>query len=366
MPDIFVVNFLKSRQIENEIDSQRANIVPILNPSSDAHEPAVPGPDGRRLMMLTCLITGGAGNLACQLSQVIGDRFDRLVHVDIAESPRVALSARAIYERADLSEAAEIRRVIEAFRPTAIVHLASLLSGSCEQDRTRGWRVNADGTFFLMDLALEFGVKQFLFVSSVAAFGGELPDPLPDDAPQWPDGLYGVTKMACERLGVYYHRRHGLDFRCLRLPITISRFAPPGAASAFASHAFVESAINGRYTFRVWPQTRLALIYVQDAIAALASLLAAPADRLSRRVYNIHALTVTPQNIADTILRCLPNTVLKFEPDPPVADLLASWPGAMNDSRARTDWDWNPRFDLDQTADHLIQEILRETPPQKH
>ena len=137
--------------------------------------------------------------------------------------------------------------------------------------------------------------------------------------------------------------------------------------SAFASHAFVESARYGRYLFRVRPETRLALIYVQDAIAAMASLLAAPSQRLTRRVYNIHAMTVTPRDIAETILRCLPATELSFDPDPAVADLLASWPGAMDDSRARSDWGWEPQFDLGQTADHLLQEILHEPlcPPEK-
>jgi threonine 3-dehydrogenase len=109
----------------------------------------------------------------------------------------------------------------------------------------------------------------------------------------------------------------------------------------------------------VW-ETRLALIYVQDAIAAMASLLEAPPDRLTRRVYNVHAMSVTPRDIADSILRCLPATDLSFDPDPVIANLLASWPGAMEDSSARADWGWKPKFDLSQTADHLLREIQRE------
>jgi threonine 3-dehydrogenase len=314
--------------------------------------------------MSTCLITGGAGNLASQLSQVLADRHDHLILIDIAAAPRERLPENATYERADLSDEAQVGEAIGKHRPNVIVHLASLLSGSTEQDRTRGWRVNADSTFFLLESALKHGVEKFLFTSSVASFGGELPDPLPEEAPQWPDGLYGVTKMACERLGVYYHRRHGLDFRCLRLPITISPLANPGAASAFASLAFIESARFGRYTFRVREETPLALIYVQDAVAAMASLLTAPGERLTRRVYNLHAMTVTPRDIADSILRILPATKISFAPDPAMASLIASWPGAMDDSRARSDWGWTPQFDMNRTADHILQEILRERPRQ--
>ncbi len=103
--------------------------------------------------MSICLIIGGAGNLACQLSRVIADRFDRLIMIDIAESPRGRLPANAVYDRADFSEEAQIRAALGKYRPNVVVHLASLLSGSCEQDRVRGWRVNANGTFFLLDFS---------------------------------------------------------------------------------------------------------------------------------------------------------------------------------------------------------------------
>ena len=310
--------------------------------------------------MTTCLITGGAGNLACQLGSLLARRFDQLVLLDVAPRPAARAPSAANYVQADLTDEPGLNALLGRHRPDVVVHLASLLSGGCEVDRARAWRVNADGTFFLLEAALRHGVRTVLFTSTVAAFGGELPDPLTEDVPQWPDGLYGVTKVACERLGVYYHRRHGLDFRCVRLPITVSPFAPPGAASAFASHAFIDAVRHGRFTFRVRPETRLAVVYVQDAIGAIAALLAAPAERLTRRVYNLHALTVTPRGIAAAIAQRLPATEFSFDPDPQIADLLASWPGVIDDARARKDWDWQPQFDLDRTADHILQEIRRE------
>jgi len=59
-------------------------------------------------------------------------------------------------------------------------------------------------------------------------------------------------------------------------------------------------------------------------------------------------------------IAALPATELSFDPDLVVANLLASWPGAMDDSRARTDWGWKPQYDLGQTADHTLKEILRD------
>lgn len=301
-----------------------------------------------------CLITGGAGNLACQLTWELAPRFGRLVLLDVAPGPVGAVSPRAVYERGDLLDADRLDAVLRRHQPAAVIHLASLLSGSCEEDRPRAWQVNMDGSFALFEAALRHGSPAVLFASTIAAFGGPPPPVLTDDTPQWPEGLYGVTKMAVERLGVYYQRRHGLDFRCLRIPITVSRHAPAGAASALASRAFVEAARGAAFTFRARPDTRLALVHVRDVLRGLDALLDAPEARLSRRVYNLGSMTVTPAEIAGAIRRRRPAADLRFEPDPAVADLLAGWPGVVDDAAARRDWGWAPQFDLERTADDFL------------
>lgn len=307
--------------------------------------------------MATCLITGGAGNLACQLSWELADRFDRVVLLDVAARPVGPTAPVACFEQSDLLDARGLDEIFERHQPTTVIHLASLLSGSCEQDRHLAWKVNMDGTFGLFEAALRHGRPAVLFASSVAAFGGRLPDVLTDDTPQWPATLYGVTKMAAERLGGYYHGKHGLDFRCVRLPITVSRHAPAGAASAIASHAFLEAARIGRFTFTARPDTPLALIYVRDVLNAFTSLLAAPAAGLSQRVYNIAGMKTTPREIAEAIERRLPEATLDFEPDDAVDRVLASWPGEIDDSTARRDWQWRPAWDLGRMADDFLAGI---------
>ena len=307
--------------------------------------------------MSTCLITGGAGNLACQLTWTLSPQFERIVLFDVAPAPIGEVSAKATFERGDLLDATQLESVFKRHQPAAVIHLASLLSGSCEQNRALAWKVNMDGTFGLFETALRNGQPRILFASSIAAFGGRLPEVLSDATPQWPDGLYGVTKMAAERLGVYYQRKHRLDFRCLRLPITISRHAPVGAASALASHAFIETVRSGEFTFLARPDTKLALIYVPDVLRAFSEFLAAPADRLSQRVYNIGAMTVTPQQIAEAIERRVAAVLLKFAPDAAVANLLASWPGVIDDQAARRDWNWKPGFDLEHTANDFLAKL---------
>lgn len=137
----------------------------------------------------------------------------------------------------------------------------------------------------------------------------------------------------------------------------MARHAPAGAASALASQAFLAAARDGRFTFRARPETLLALIYVRDVLHGFASLLAAPAAGLSRRVDNIAGMTATPWEIAVAIRRRLPGAVLDFQPDDEVERLLAGGPGAIDDSMARRDWHWRPGWDLERMADDFLAAI---------
>jgi threonine 3-dehydrogenase len=305
----------------------------------------------------TYLITGGAGNLACQLTHLLSERGHSVVLCDLAEKPVAKTAEGCRYVQSDLATPGAIAHIVAECRPNVVVHFASLLSGSSEADRPLAWRVNADAAFDLFEVALHSGVRQVFFPSSVAAYGGPLPDPVPEDQPQWPIGLYGVTKLAVERLGTYYHAKHGLDFRAIRVPVVISRFAPPGAASAYASRAFVEAVAQGRFVFKVRPEARPSLIYVKDVLRAIVALLDAPTERLTRRVYNIQALSPAAGEIAEAIRQRLPRAELTFEPDPMVTALIEGWPIRFDDASARRDWHWQPRYDLPALADDFLGEL---------
>ncbi len=107
--------------------------------------------------MPTCLITGGAGNLARQLTWPLAERFDRIVLLDVAAGPIGPTAPNAVFERGDLLDARSLEAVFVRHEPAAVIHLASLLSGSCEHDRGRAWQVNMDGIFGLFEAALAHG-----------------------------------------------------------------------------------------------------------------------------------------------------------------------------------------------------------------
>lgn len=308
-------------------------------------------------MSAVYLITGGAGNLACQLTHKLARRAADITLFDIAEKPIAKTADGCRYVQGDITQVDTVSSVIRQCRPDVIVHLASLLSGSSEQQRDMAWRVNMDGTFHLFQQAVECGVQQVFFPSSVAAYGGTLPNPVPEDFPQWPTGLYGVTKAAIERLGVYYATRHDLDFRSIRLPVVVSEFAPAHAASAYVSQAFVRSVREGHYTFAVRPMSRPSLIYVNDVLRAIVDLLEVDAQRLSRCVYNLQAMSPTAEEVVAAISKRIPDVSLAFKTDPKVANLIDSWPVAFDDQSARADWNWQPQYDLEHLADDFIEHL---------
>ncbi len=308
-------------------------------------------------METTYVITGGAGNLASQLTFELDVPPPQIVLLDVVDSPKLPVVAGCRYERADATDYGALRRVLRAHRPAVVLHMASLLSAQSEQDRDLAWRVNVQSTINVCEAMVELGIGRLFFASSVASYGGAVPDPMPEDFPQWPIGFYGVTKVVCERLGTYYGAKHGLDFRALRLPLVMSRHAHPGAASSYASLAFVEARRRGRFVFTVNPTTRVSSLYAKDAARAIRMLATADQSSLTRRVYNIHGIAPTAAQIAAAIRARVPDAKLTFEPDPQVVALAESWPAVIDDTCARRDWGWEPRFDLESLADDFVNDL---------
>jgi threonine 3-dehydrogenase len=273
---------------------------------------------------------------------------------DLATAPAFPLPENALYETSDITDFAYLEKMIQRHQPQAIVHLASLLSGSSESDRRQTWHVNTRATLEILEQALALPRCRVLFASTLATYGGDLPETVTDEQQQWPTTLYGVTKVAGERLGAYYRAAHGLDFRCVRLPIVLSRQAPPQAVSAMVSRAFIESAGQGRFTFRAGPKMRVVALHVDDAIAGLAALLLAPREAIRQPVYNLAGFSATLGEISEAIRRRSPAVEHRFEPDPAAEDVLGHWPGKLDDAAARRDWGWNPRYDLEATVENFL------------
>jgi nucleoside-diphosphate-sugar epimerase len=234
--------------------------------------------------------------------------------------------------------------------------LAALLSAVAEEKPHVAWSINVDGLYNVLEAARQYGCQVF-FPSSIGAFGPSAPrDRTPQVTVQRPTTMYGVTKVVDELLSDYYSSRFGVDTRSLRLPGLISYVAPPGGGTTdYAVEIFYQALRQKRYKCFLGPGSRLDMMYMPDAIRAIIELMDADPSRLRyRNAYNVTAMSFTPEELAGEIRRHLPDFDLRYEIDPLRQAIADSWPRSLDDSAAREDWGWSPRYGIAaMTADML-------------
>ena len=301
------------------------------------------------------LITGAGGQIGVDLVELLRSSGNTVIATDISVQPdRVPADE---WHHLDVCDMSAVLALFRQAKPERVFHLAAVLSARGEEIPQMTYRVNELGTFHVLEACREVGVKQMIFTSSIAVFGPDTPDPTPDNATRNPSTMYGVNKASGELLGTYYHRRYGFDFRCVRFPGLISAAMPGGGTSDYTVHMYVDAVRIGAYESFCRADTVIPLMYMPDALRALVELSAAPGEKLTRRVYNIAAFSPRADEIAKSVARRVPGAKLTFRADPKRQAILDSWPRNLDDSNARRDWGWAPRFDLEQMSDDLIPRI---------
>jgi threonine 3-dehydrogenase len=309
---------------------------------------------------MNVLITGGTGSLGSRLAIPLVQRGNHVVVFDIRSEPHFdsAEFRKVAVVVGDLADRQRVLGVVREHKIEAIFHFGAVLSSSAEENPYEAWRANMDGMVNVLDAARFGGAEQVVFSSTIATYGAHLPEQSTEDAPQWPVSLYGVTKVAGERLGVYYHHQFGLDFRAIRLPAVIAARGSGGGASAYVSAAFEESVFKGGYEFYVNPTTRAPMVYIADAVRGFLDLHDAPAKNLTRRVYNITGISPSAEELAQAIRVHLPKVQFTYRPEPLKCAIVESWPHRIDDSAARKDWGYDSTWNLERTTDEVI-EVLR-------
>jgi threonine 3-dehydrogenase len=297
------------------------------------------------------LLTGAGGQVGLDLARALLEEGDEVTVTDLLERPADA-PADLPWQQLDVTDAEALAATLERLRPDRVFHLAAILSARGERDPALTYRVNQSGLYNALEASRRAGVRQFIFTSTIAVYGAGLPELVGDDAPQRPGTMYGVTKAAGELLGAYYAQRYGLDFRAVRWPGLIGASLPGGGTSDYALYLYVDGVRRGAYECFCRPETRIPLMYLPDGVRALTELARAPDERLRRRVYNVAAFSPRADEIAQTVAEAIGGAAFTFRPDPARQAILDSWPRVLDDSCARSDWGWAPRYTLkDMTAD---------------
>ena len=278
------------------------------------------------------LITGGAGFLGRKLAHALLARRDvaRLTLVDIARGADLG-DARVHSLAGDLGDAALLDRAFDG-GVDGMFHLAAVVSGEAEANFDLGWRVNVDATRALLERCRALGTApRVVFASSVAVFGGALPDKVPDDQVLTPQSSYGAQKAVGEMLVHDFARKGFVDGRSLRLPtITVRPGKPNKAASSFASGIIREPLAGVDALCPVDRATRMWLLSPRAVIENLMIGYDAPASAMpTAHSLNVPGISVTVGDMVDDLRRVAGDAVadrVHFRHDAAIDRIVRTWP----------------------------------------
>jgi len=313
------------------------------------------------------LVIGANGQIGSELVEALTAQHgaENVIAADIG--PRSGFGVKR-YEPIDVLDRKGVAHIVETYHVTQVYQLAALLSVTGEQAPLKAWDLNMNGLLNILEIARERGQAgkplRVFWPSSIAAFGPNTPRV---DTPQTtvmdPTTIYGISKLAGERLCEYYFSKFGVDVRSIRYPGIISYKSPPGGGTTDYAIAIFHAAQRGeRYSCFLGPETGLPMIYMPDAIRATIELMDAPADKVKvRSSYNVAGLSFTPRELAQQIKRYLPDFDIAYAPDSRQA-IADSWPQSLDDSVAAADWGWQARIGLDDLVRDMLANIK---PPQE-
>lgn len=309
--------------------------------------------------MSKILITGALGQIGTELSERLASIHgsDNIVISDLRDFS----SSKYKFEKLNILDEKAYYEIIKKHNIKEVYHLAAILSAVGEQNPNLLWDVNMLGLKNILDIAKDEKLKVFI-PSSIAAFGPNTPkDNTPQETIQRPSTIYGVSKVAGELLADYYHSKFGVDARGVRFPGLIShKCLPGGGTTDYAVHIYFEAVKNSSYTSYIAKSTYMDMLYMPDAIESIVKIMQADSKELKHRnAYNITSMSIAPEDIEKSIQKVMPEFKLTYDVDPVRQEIAESWPNSLDDSKARLDWGWNPKFDLDKMTIDMITEIRK-------
>lgn len=326
------------------------------------------------------LVTGACGEIGQALIQGLARQGGyRIVTSDLAPLPEGVRGMSAEHVQGDLVYKV---KTFYDYDFDVIFHLAASLSSKAEIASEEAHRINVEGTMQLLMLAAYRSEKyhknvKFLFPSSIAAYGmgsrevKQAAGTVKEDDYNTPHTMYGCNKLYCEKLGMYYSKYHGqkhldanpphfLDFRAIRFPGLISAFTLPSGGTSDYGPEMLHAAAQGKpYACFVREDTKISFMAMPDAIRSLLMLLDVPREKLTHQVYNIAAFAITAAEFRDRAAKAFPGANITFEPNPRRQGIVDSWPEDVDDALARTDWGWQPEYNVDKFFDEYFLPEIR-------
>ena len=308
----------------------------------------------------TILIIGASGQIGTELvitlRKIHGDT--NVVATDIRPMENEELSSGP-FEVLDIMDQNILFDIVRKYKVTQIYLLAALLSATAEKNIELGWSLNMRSLSHVLDLAREKYIKKVYWPSSIAVFGPSTPNILtPQRTIMEPNTVYGISKLAGERWCEYYYEKFGVDVRSIRYPGLIGwKSTPGGGTTDYAVHIFHEALKNGKYTSFLSEDTTLPMMHMNDAIRATMEIMESPAEKVKiRSSYNVAGLSFSPKELAIEIQNHVPSFKMSYKSDYRQA-IADSWPKSIDDSEAKTDWNWKSSFNLQELTYDMLTNI---------
>ena len=304
------------------------------------------------------LIIGACGQIGTELTYQLRALYgvENVIASDIRKLNNEVVNSGP-FEVVNALDFNQIEHLVEVHQITDIYLMAALLSATAEKNPAFAWDLNMNSLFHVLNLAKAKKIKKIFWPSSIAVFGPTTPK---EQTPQYtimePSTVYGISKQAGERWCEYYHNIFGVDVRSIRYPGLISWSTPPGGGTTdYAVDIFHKALKKGTYECFLSENTKMPMMYMDDAIRATLAIMQADANDIKiRSSYNLAAMSFTPKEIAAEINKHLPEFTISYKPDfrQKIAD---SWPASIDDSSARNDWKWNHQYDLSSMTSIMLE-----------
>ena len=314
--------------------------------------------------MKNILVVGSTGQIGSELTMKLRRLYPEgnvvAGYVKGAE-PKGELLESGPSEEADVLNAPQLAGIVSKYRIDTIYNLAALLSAVAEKKPLLAWDIQINGLMNILEIAREKGCAVFT-PSSIGSFGPETPrDGTPQDTIQRPRSMYGVTKVTTELLSDYYHSKFGVDTRSVRFPGLISHVTLPGGGTTDYAVTIYYSAVKGEeFVCPIKAGTFMDMMYMPDALKAAVDIMNADPSRLvHRNSFNIASMSFDPEILRRKICEHIPDFRMRYEINPVCQGIADSWPDRMDDSCARTEWDWKPEYDLESMTVDMIAELRK-------
>jgi nucleoside-diphosphate-sugar epimerase len=300
------------------------------------------------------LITGALGQLGHEFIKFFIKKNIYVLASDI-KYPKEKLNCD--FEIVDAMDNERLNIIVKKYNINTIYHLVAVLSATGEKNPFKSWKVNMESFQNIIEVSIENKIQKIFWPSSIAVFGTKSKlENVSQDPILNPNTIYGISKLAGEKLINYYNKKYDLDIRSLRYPGIISFESKPGGGTTDYVMEMIESLKKGEdYICFLEKDTRLPMLYIEDAILGTIKLMSTKKKNLNvKESYNITGFSITPEELELKLKEngCIGNVI--YKPDYR-NEIAKTWPKNINDNIAKEDWNWKANFGLNSTLEQAFK-----------